>query len=83
MIELGKYLMVIGLVITVVGALLWLGIGKGWPSRLRNDILCGTKRREPLTWPQCSTELEDRLDGCLFSCDHKVIVTELTIAQIS
>ena len=30
--ELRKYLVGIGLVITVIGALLWLGIGKGWPE---------------------------------------------------
>jgi len=83
MIELANYLSVIGLVITVGGALFWLGLGKGWPSRLGNDILYGTKHRESLTCPQCSTELEDRLNGSSFSCDHKVVVAEMAIAQIS
>ena len=36
--ELGKMLVVIGLVIAVVGALLWAGVGKGWMGRLPGDI---------------------------------------------
>jgi hypothetical protein len=36
--ELGKLLVVIGLVIAVVGALLWAGVGKGWMGRLPGDI---------------------------------------------
>jgi len=36
--ELGKMLVVIGLVIAVVGALLWTGVGKGWLGRLPGDI---------------------------------------------
>ena len=36
--ELGKMLVVIGLVIAVVGALLWAGVGKGWLGRLPGDI---------------------------------------------
>jgi uncharacterized protein YybS (DUF2232 family) len=36
--DLGKLLVVVGLVITVIGALLWSGIGKGWLGRLPGDI---------------------------------------------
>jgi len=36
--ELGKILVVVGLVIAVVGALLWAGVGKGWLGRLPGDI---------------------------------------------
>ena len=36
--ELGKMLVVVGLVIAVVGALLWAGVGKGWLGRLPGDI---------------------------------------------
>jgi hypothetical protein len=36
--ELGKYLVIIGLVIVVIGALLWSGFGKGWLGRLPGDI---------------------------------------------
>jgi uncharacterized protein YybS (DUF2232 family) len=36
--EFGKMLVVIGLVIAVVGALLWAGVGKGWVGRLPGDI---------------------------------------------
>lgn len=36
--EPGKYLVVIGLVIAVLGALLWLGVGKSWLGRLPGDI---------------------------------------------
>ena len=36
--ELGKILVVVGLVIAVVGALLWAGAGKGWLGRLPGDI---------------------------------------------
>lgn len=36
--ELGKYLIVIGLVIVVIGALLWSGLGEGWLGRLPGDI---------------------------------------------
>lgn len=36
--ELGKMLVVIGLLIVVVGALLWSGLGKGWLGRLPGDI---------------------------------------------
>ena len=31
-------LVVVGLVIAVVGALLWAGVGKGWLGRLPGDI---------------------------------------------
>ncbi len=36
--DLGRYLVVIGLVIAFVGALLWAGLGKGWFGRLPGDI---------------------------------------------
>ena len=36
--DLGKLLVIVGLVITVVGALLWSGFGKGWLGRLPGDI---------------------------------------------
>lgn len=36
--ELGKFLVVIGLVIAAAGALLWAGIGRGWLGRLPGDI---------------------------------------------
>lgn len=36
--EMGKLLMVAGLVITLIGALLWSGFGKGWFGRLPGDI---------------------------------------------
>ena len=36
--EFGKMLVVFGLVIAVVGALLWAGVGKGWLGRLPGDI---------------------------------------------
>ena len=35
--DLGKYLVVIGLVITAIGALLWAGFGK-WLGKLPGDI---------------------------------------------
>lgn len=36
--DLGKLLVVIGLVIAAVGAMLWLGIGRSWFGRLPGDI---------------------------------------------
>ncbi len=36
--ELGKMLVVIGLVLVVVGVWLWAGLGKGWLGRLPGDI---------------------------------------------
>lgn len=36
--ELGKYLVVMGLVIAAIGLLLWSGVGKGWLGRLPGDI---------------------------------------------
>lgn len=38
MTELGKMLMVIGVVCVAVGALLWSGLGRGWVGRLPGDI---------------------------------------------
>ena len=36
--ELGKLLVIAGLIIAAVGALLWSGIGKSWLGRLPGDI---------------------------------------------
>lgn len=36
--DLGKFLVVAGLVIAAVGALLWSGFGRGWLGRLPGDI---------------------------------------------
>jgi hypothetical protein len=36
--EIGKMLLVIGLAIAVIGALLMLGLGKGWFGKLPGDI---------------------------------------------
>ena len=36
--ELGKYLVIVGFVITAIGALMWSGIGKSWLGRLPGDI---------------------------------------------
>jgi uncharacterized protein YybS (DUF2232 family) len=36
--DLGKFLVVLGLLIAVVGVLLWSGVGKGWLGRLPGDI---------------------------------------------
>ena len=38
MTELGKFLVVIGLVLAAIGALLWSGLGRGWLGRLPGDI---------------------------------------------
>lgn len=38
MTELGKILMVIGIVLTGLGALLWSGVGHGWLGQLPGDI---------------------------------------------
>ena len=36
--ELGKMLVILGLLIAVVGAALWAGVGRGWLGRLPGDI---------------------------------------------
>jgi uncharacterized protein YybS (DUF2232 family) len=36
--DLGKVLVVVGMVIAVVGLLMWSGIGRGWFGRLPGDI---------------------------------------------
>jgi hypothetical protein len=36
--EMGKVLVVGGLLIAAIGALLWSGIGRGWLGRLPGDI---------------------------------------------
>jgi len=36
--DLGKLLVVLGLLIAAVGVLLWSGVGKGWLGKLPGDI---------------------------------------------
>ena len=36
--DLGKLLFITGLVLAVVGLLLWTGVGKGWLGKLPGDI---------------------------------------------
>ena len=36
--ELGKFLVISGLLLAAVGALLWSGLGRGWLGRLPGDI---------------------------------------------
>lgn len=36
--ELGKLLVIVGVVMVVVGALLWSGVGRGWFGQLPGDI---------------------------------------------
>jgi hypothetical protein len=36
--DAGKFLVVAGLLLAVIGALLWSGFGKGWLGRLPGDI---------------------------------------------
>jgi hypothetical protein len=36
--DLGKPLVVVGLVLVIIGALLWSGLGRGWLGRLPGDI---------------------------------------------
>jgi uncharacterized protein YybS (DUF2232 family) len=36
--ELGKFLVITGLLLAALGALLWSGFGKGWLGRLPGDI---------------------------------------------
>ena len=36
--DLGKFLVIVGLLIAAAGALLWSGFGKGWLGRLPGDI---------------------------------------------
>ena len=36
--ELGKILVIVGLLIAAVGALLWSGVGRGWLGRLPGDV---------------------------------------------
>ncbi len=36
--DVGKLLVILGLVIIAIGALLWSGLGKGWLGRLPGDI---------------------------------------------
>ena len=36
--EMGKYLVIVGLLIAAVGILLWSGAGRGWLGKLPGDI---------------------------------------------
>jgi hypothetical protein len=36
--DLGKFLVIVGLALVVVGALIWSGIGRGWVGRLPGDF---------------------------------------------
>ena len=36
--DLGKLLVIIGLVLTAIGVLLWSGFGRGWLGKLPGDI---------------------------------------------
>lgn len=36
--DLGKFLVIAGVGLAVIGALLWSGVGKGWLGRLPGDI---------------------------------------------
>ena len=36
--ELGKYLVIAGLILVTVGAALWMGVGRTWLGRLPGDI---------------------------------------------
>ena len=36
--EMGKFLVIAGLLLVAIGALLWSGFGKGWLGRLPGDI---------------------------------------------
>ena len=36
--ELGRVLVILGLLISAIGVLLWSGVGKGWLGRLPGDI---------------------------------------------
>ncbi len=36
--DLGKVLVIVGLVIVLIGLLIWSGFGKGWFGRLPGDI---------------------------------------------
>jgi hypothetical protein len=39
--ELGKALLIIGLIVAALGALLWSGFGKGWLGQLPGDVQYG------------------------------------------
>ena len=36
--EVGKFLVIVGLVLVAAGLLLWSGLGRGWIGRLPGDI---------------------------------------------
>jgi uncharacterized protein YybS (DUF2232 family) len=36
--DIGKFLVIVGIAITLVGAMLWSGFGKGWLGRLPGDV---------------------------------------------
>jgi len=38
MTDLGKFLVIIGLIVAALGAILWSGVGKNWLGRLPGDV---------------------------------------------
>jgi Protein of unknown function (DUF2905) len=42
--EIGKVVVVLGVTITVVGVLLWTGVGRNWLGRLPGDIRISGER---------------------------------------
>jgi hypothetical protein len=36
--EMGKFLVIAGLMIALAGAVIWSGVGKGWLGRLPGDV---------------------------------------------
>ena len=36
--DLGKFLVIAGVLMVIVGALIWSGVGRGWLGRLPGDI---------------------------------------------
>jgi len=36
--DLGKFLVIVGLLVAAVGVLIWTGFGRGWLGRLPGDI---------------------------------------------
>ena len=36
--DLGKVLFIVGIILAILGALLWSGVGRGWLGRLPGDI---------------------------------------------
>lgn len=36
--EIGKFLVIVGIVLVLAGALIWSGVGRGWIGRLPGDV---------------------------------------------